>query len=552
MSFAQRLTRHTSLLVVRSVLLAGFAVVGAAVAGAHADTYPRQPGVDAIHYVFRLTFNDSNDEIAGDSSARLKLAAGVAEVFLDLTSVTGAKGMNVAAVTVGGKPVQFAHQVDRLRVPLPKPANAGEEIVVGVSYRGVPAQGLRIINNIHGERTAFSENWPNRARQWLPMIDHPYDKATGEFVVTAPAQYQIVANGLLVEELDMPNGLRRTHWKQSVPISSWLYALGMARFAVHHYDVVRGIPQQVWVFPQDRDKAYSVFEATGRRAFEFFSDLVGPYAYEKLGHVQAAGLGGGTEHASAIFYGEKGVASGRAPVVHEVAHQWFGNAVTEKDWDDVWLSEGFATYFTHLYTEQFEGRDAMVRGLKNDIGTIAQAQLKLPDQPIIHRNISDMSGVLNRLVYQKASWVLHMLRGVVGTEKFRAGIRDYYQRYRNLNASTDDFRQVMEQAGQTELGWFFDQWLKRPGMPKLKGTWRYDVSAKQVQIEIAQVQTGQPYRIPLDVGIADAGGQPRIQRLELTQASGRFTVPADREPSTVILDPNTWILMEAPDFTKQQ
>jgi len=534
----------------RTFLLALLVAIATQVA--HADTYPRQPGVDAIHYVFRLSFTDNIDEIAGDATVTVKLAAGVSEVVLDLISAAGGKGMSVAAVTVGGKPVQFAHQSDRLRVPLPKPSTAGEEIAVGISYRGIPAQGLRIINNIHGERTAFSENWPNRARHWLPMIDHPYDKATGEFVVTAPAQYQIVANGLLVEELDMPAGQRRTHWKQSVPIASWLYALGMARFAVHHYDVVRGIPQQVWVFPQDRDKAYALFEATGRRAFEFFSDLVGPYAYEKLGHVQAAGLGGGTEHASAIFYGEKGVASGRAPVVHEVAHQWFGNAVTEKDWDDVWLSEGFATYFTHLYTEQFEGREAMVRGLRNDIGTITQAQLKLPDQPIIHRNISDMSGVLNRLVYQKAGWVLHMLRGIVGADRFRAGIRDYYQRYRNMNASTDDFRQVMQQAGETDLTWFFDQWLKRPGLPKLKGTWRYDASAKQVQIDLAQVQAGPPFRIPLDVGVAEGGAQPRIQRVELSQASGRFTIPFDREPASVVLDPNSWVLMEAAEFTRQQ
>ena len=113
-------------------------------------------------------------------------------------------------------------------------------------------------------------------------------------------------------------------------------------------------------------------------AFEFFSEWIGPYSYEKLAHVQAAGIGGGTEHASAIFYGEKGVASGRAPVVHEVAHQWWGNAVTEKDWDDVWLSEGFATYFTHLYTEQFSGRDAFVRNLRADIPTILTAQKPRP------------------------------------------------------------------------------------------------------------------------------------------------------------------------------
>jgi aminopeptidase N len=520
-------------------------------ANGYADTYPRQPGVDAIHYLFRLTLDDSSDRIAGETTVTLRLAERVSEVSLDLTSAAAGKGMTVTAVTIAGKAVAFKHESDRLRIPLHAPAKAGEELQAVVTYGGIPANGLRLINNIHGERSMFSENWPNRARQWLPMIDHPYDKATGEFVVTAPSHYQVVANGLLMEELDLGGGQRRTHWKQSVPIASWLYALGVARFAVHHYDVVRGIPQQVWVFPQDRERGYQVFELTGRRAFEFFSDWVGPYSYEKLAHVQAAGLGGGTEHASAIFYGEKGVASGRAPVVHEVAHQWWGNAVTEKDWDDVWLSEGFATYFTHLYSEQFNGRDAFVRGLRGDVQTILNAQKAAPDQPIIHRNISDMSRVLNRLVYQKGGWVLHMLRGTIGTEKFWAGIRDYYGRYRNQNASTDDFRQVMERASGMELSWFFDQWLKRPGMPELKGGWRYDPAAKQVQVEIAQVQTGAPYRLPLEIAIGAATGAPRIERVELTEANGRFTFAADAEPASVTLDPNTWVLMQTPEFVKR-
>ena len=147
-----------------------------------------------------------------------------------------------------------------------------------VRYRGVPADGLRLIDNMHGERTIFSESWPDRGRQWLPMIDHPYDKATGEFIITAPAHYQVVANGLLFEEVDLPGGVRRTHWKQSVPIATWLYAIGVARFATRHFDVVRGVPQQAWVFPQDMEEGYRGFEFTGRRAFEYFSDWIGPYA----------------------------------------------------------------------------------------------------------------------------------------------------------------------------------------------------------------------------------------------------------------------------------
>src|SRR5262245_56789759 len=303
--------------------------------GLHADTYPRQPGVDAIHYVFRLTITDANNEIAGESTATVKfVTAGLKELVLDLTSATAGKGMTVASVTCNGQPVQFTHSADRLHIPLAQPPKAGDELQCTTTYHGIPAGGLRLINNIHGERSAFSENWPNNARQWMPMIDHPYDKATGEFIVTAPAQYQVVANGLLLEETDLAGGLRRTHWKQSVPIASWRYALGLARFTVRHYATSKGIPQPTWVFPQNADNGRRIFEQTGRRAFDYFSEQIGPYSYEKLAHVQAAGLGGGTEHASAIFYGEKGVAGGNGPVVHEVAHQWGGHAVTEREWDD--------------------------------------------------------------------------------------------------------------------------------------------------------------------------------------------------------------------------
>jgi aminopeptidase N len=520
-------------------------------AAGHADTFPRQAGVDAIHYTFRLNLSDTSDEIAGEAAVTFALAAGVKDIALDLVSEANGKGMKVSAVTIGGRPAPFTHAGERLRVSLPSPSRDGDEVVIAVKYTGIPAEGLRLIQNIHGDRTIFSENWPNRARHWLPMIDHPYDKATSEFMVTAPGHYQVVSNGRLIEEVDLDGGLRRTHWKQSVPIASWLNTLGVARFAVHHYDVVRGVPQQAWVFPEDRDKGYELFESTGRRAFEFFSDLVGPYAYEKLAHVEAAGVSGGMEQASAIFYGEKGVTAGRGPVVHEVAHQWFGNAVTEKDWDDVWLSEGFATYFTHLFTEQFSGRDTFVRDLRADVKTITDAQAAAPDQPIVHRNLSDMSKVLNRLVYQKAGWVLHMLRGTIGTEPFRQGIRDYYQRYRDRNASTDDFRRVMEQASGRSLSWFFDQWLHQPGMPALRGGWSYDRAKQILHVELEQVQNGAAFRLPIEIGIRGPNGQPAIERVELTGAQGRFALPAEVEPVSVSLDPNTWLLMEAPEFVKR-
>ncbi len=523
-------------------------------AAGSSDTYPRQPGVDALHYVFRLALSDANNEIEGEAELRMRfLADAVEEVSLDLATPKDGKGMTVELVSAGGRALPFVHRDDRLKLAVPARAKAGDELTFTVGYRGVPADGLRLIPNIHGERTAFSENWPDKARQWLPMIDHPYDKATGELIVTAPAHYQVVSNGLLVEELDLPGGLRRTHWRQSAPIASWLYALGVARFAVRHAGLAKGVPLQSWVFPQERAKDEPLFEPSTRRAIELFSERIGPYAYEKLANVQAAGMGGGTEHASAIFYGEKNVEDGRVPVVHEVAHQWWGNAVTERDWDDVWLSEGFATYFTLLYAEHFEGRDAFVAGLKRSREQVLELEKRLPDTPVIHRNLADMKRVLNQLVYQKGGWTLHMLRAQLGGEAFWSGMREYYRRYRDQNASTEEFRAVMERASEQDLGWFFEQWLRRSGVPRLEGRWRYDASAKQVLVTLSQGQAGEPFRLPVEIGLQASPQAPaRAFKVELLARSASYRLTAEQEPAAVLLDPGTWLLMEAGSFTREE
>jgi len=519
-----------------------------------ADTYPRQADVDAIHYAFTLELSDDTPEITGTAVVEVAFGrAGVASFELDLASPAGDKGMTVTEVVSEAGPVTHSHQANRLRISMTAPSKAEEHRVFTIRYHGAPANGLRLIRNKYGEWSAFSENWPNRAREWLPMIDHPYDKATSEFIVTAPAKYQVVSNGLLIDTTDLGDGRRVTHWKQGVPIASWLNAIGVEQFFVHHAGTVKGVELQTWVAHQDRDAGLTYFEGPARQALEFFSEHIGPYSYEKLANVAAAGINGGTEHASAIFYGERGVRAAPAfgLVSHEIAHQWFGDAVTERDWDDVWLSEGFATYFTHLCEEHYLGRETMIAGLKRDITTILNAEKALPDTPVIHRNLSDMSKVLNRFVYQKGGWALHMLRSIVGTDRFWAGIREYYARYRDRNASTDDFRQVMERNAGVSLGWFFDQWLKRPGTPIVRGSWQYDAATHHLQIELLQEQSGGPFRLPLEIGIRNAAGETRIERVELTSASHRFTLVADAEPAAVTLDPNTWVLMQVAGFVKQ-
>lgn len=497
-----------------------------------ADTYPRQNGVDIEHYRFAVELSDALDEIRGETRVDVRfLAGGVSAFELDL-----AMGMTVDGVI--GYP--FTHSDGRLRIRFDTPPRAGELRRIEIRYHGTPAAGLRIGTNLHGDRTFASQNWPNLAHHWLPVIDHPYDKATSEFLITAPVRYQVIANGGLQEERDLGDGRRMTHWKESVPIAVWLNAVSAAQFSVRHFGQVNGIPLSNWVYPQDREASIATFDAPTKNAIAFLTQFIGPYPYEKLANVQVAGFQGGMEHASNIFYGEK-VVNGKPAanlVAHEIAHQWFGNSITENDWDDVWLSEGFATYFSLLTTEHVEGRDSFVEGLRKSRTQIKTLEATLPDTAILHRNLDDMKKVLNRLIYQKGAWTLHMLRGLLGRETFRAAIRDYYRQYQGRNATTADFQRVMEEHGNRELGWFFDQWLRRPGTPELEGSWDYDAATGHVKIELRQTQPGEPYRLPIAIAVEPG----RIEQVELATREAVFSFSVKGDPGTVIIDPDTWLL----------
>jgi aminopeptidase N len=520
-----------------------------------ADTYPRQPGVDIEHYAFRLSLHDDSDVIDGEATIRFRiLQAGLSVVKLDLVQPKPAapgRGMTVSAVIEGGKPAAFEHKDDRLSVRIEPSGRAGETRTILVRYKGVPITGLLIAPNKHGERTFFSDNWPIKARNWLPTLDHPGDKATTEMFVNAPSHYQVVSNGVLVEETDLGDKRRLTHWRQNVPMATWLNVLGVARFAVDHRPAWRGVPIETWVYAKDRDNGFKLFSNPTNAVLDFFSDRVGPYPFERLGHVQANGVRGGMESATSIFYGDDSVNDPsskrwRNVIVHEIAHQWFGNAVTESDWDHVWLSEGFATYFTHLFIEHAYGRDEFLAGLRTDRDAIREFDLKTPNYRIIHDNLADMSQVLSSAgTYKKGAWTLHMLRGLIGDEAFWAGIRDYYKRFRDRNASTEDFRGSMEQASGLELGWFFEQWLTRGGFLKLGVRWSYDTGGKALRLDVEQRQTGAPLRMPVEVALEIPGEATlRILRIEVKAARETFTLPLDKEPRAVTLDPRMVVLMD--------
>lgn len=437
-----------------------------------ADGYPINKNIDIKHYSFKLSLFDSTDEIVGEAQITIQLKReGIQSFRLDLASQTEerkGKGMKVKAILLGNQSLCFSHDKDELVIQLPAASTAGTEISIHILYQGVPFDGLRIGATKFGDRSFFNENWPNRTRHWLPTIDHPYDKATSEFIVTAPAKYKVVSNGLLLEESYLGNNLKLTHWKQSVPVSSWLFVLGVAEFAVQYVDQFEGKSIETWVYAKNREAGFYDFKEPTKKVLEFFSDYVGPFAYEKLANIQTPSVNGGMETSSAIFYGEDLVNGKRDErtrniVIHEIAHQWFGNAVTESTWDDAWLSEGFATYFTLLFIEHAYGKEEYDKGIQKAKKAVMDMSVKMPQFKIVSDRTAEKEAVTNGLTYQKGALTLHALRELIGRENFQKGIKEYYATYFNASATTRDFIKIMEKVSKKDLTAFFDKWLYQPG-----------------------------------------------------------------------------------------
>ena len=518
-----------------------------------ADNYPINKKIDVKHYSFALTLSDSNDEIIGSTNITINFKqAGVQNFRLDFINQSierKGKGMLVDGVYMDKNSISYSHQNDALIINLPSPSTINQTLVFTIKYHGIHSDGLRIGATKFGDRSFFNENWPNRVRHWLPLIDHPYDKATSEFIVKAPAHYKVISNGLLLEESDLGNNVKLTHWKQSVPVSSWLFVLGVGDFAVKYVDEFKGKSIQTWVYSKNREAGFYDFDEPTKKVLEFYSAYVGPYAYEKLANIQTPSVNGGMETSSAIFYGEDLVTGKRDErirniVIHEIAHQWFGNAVTETTWDDAWLSEGFATFFTLLFIENEYGKEEYKKGISKAKKTVFDLSLKIPDFSIVGNRTAEKEAVTNGLTYQKGAWILHMLRDLVGEKSFQRGIRTYYGKYFNSNTSTDEFRIEMEKASGKDLKVFFKQWLYQPINPAINAVWKYDAAAKKITIQLTQSQSGDfLFNTPVEIGYYKVGAtSPTILKMNLSRKQELFSFSVPSAPERVELDPRNILL----------
>jgi aminopeptidase N len=474
-----------------------------------------QRKIDVQHYKFVLGLSESDDNISGAGVITVSFLQDATSVEFDLVNEKDGTGMRVMKVAENNRPLTFSHAANKLVIQLDEPVKQGQLRQFDVFYAGVPKDGLIISTNKFKRRTFFGDNWPDRAKNWLPCVDDPADKASVEFIVTAPWRYQVVSNGVQVEETILDNGQKLTHWKEDVALPTKIMVIGVADFAVQYIGDTLGVPVYSWVYPQEKQKAFYDY-ALAKEVLPFFINNVAPFPYRKLANVQSTTIFGGMENAGCIFYSENIISGQRKSedlLAHEIAHQWFGDMATETSFAHLWLSEGFATYFTDLYIGQKYGADSMSKRLASERTEVLDFHKRKQPTPVVDSTTRNYMSLLNANSYQKGAWALHMLREHLGADVFMQGVKNYYKKYAGYNASTDDFRRVMEEASGKDLKLFFKQWLYTPGHPVLKVSQSYDAAAKKMTVAITQ-QQATLFSFPLDVEVGGVKKTLQVSKKE--------------------------------------
>ncbi len=366
-----------------------------------------------------------------------------------------------------------------------------------------------------------------------------------------------MANGSLlgVRPVGGPGAARsETRWREAHPIPTDIMVIAagpLANFDLPptgcgHADPARCVKQSVYVLPENLSWLPGPF-AAAPPIVALFERLVGPFPYEKLAHLQSATRFGGMENATAIFYAYDLFTSRKMSeglIAHETAHQWFGDAVTEREWGHLWLSEGFATYFAALWTRQSKG-EAAFRGEMQTIRGQILADSIVEKRPVLDTTETNYLALLNTNSYQKGGYILYMLHRRLGDSAFFGGLRSYYTRYRDGTATSDDLRREFERSSGHSLDGFFTQWLRRPGVAEPAIGWAYDASRGTVSLLAIQASRHAPYELPLTVLVTQSSGEQK--RFEVTlPAEERATIVLPegfaQRPTSLTFDPDNVLL----------
>src|SRR5271163_2827444 len=547
--------------------LALLLLAACAVSPAFADEpYARSRDYDLQHSKIALRFDVQKKEIFGDVTHTLAiLRDNTPKISFDSV------GLNIHSVTLDRSPAKFETTDTKLLVFLPDVTKAGQKFEIEIKYDGKPSKGLFFIlpDAAYPKRPIqiWTQGESEDTRFYLPTYDYPNDRLTTETILTVPASWQTVANGKLVSVTDSGKGQKTWTWKEFLPSSTYLITV-VAGELDEVKDSWRGIPVDYFA-PKGRGERLPINYGRTPAMMEFFSKKFGvDYPWEKYDQAMVDDfVAGGMENSSATTNASESLTNPKLVpeyltnqddlISHELTHQWFGDLVTCKDWSNIWLNEGFATFGETMWQEFHYGKDTA----DYTRWTAARGwfhQTSLFDKPIVRHDFAEGSDEFDGNAYGKAGWVIDMLRYQLGEDAFYAGLKHYLEANRGKNVVTSDFAKAIEEATHVNIDQFLTQWIYGAGAPKLDISYVYNEAKHQVALTVkqTQVQKGRVgvFRVPVNVEITTPTG-PKLYPVVIGKDSEKvtdiFLLPSDFAPLMVLFDKGGHVLKSA-DFRKEK
>jgi aminopeptidase N len=494
------------------------------------DPFARSKDYDLQNVRTHLQFDTSQRSLTGETTQSLAvLHEGITDLKFDSVD------LKIESVTLNGTAAKFDVTPKKLLVKLPKPAKRGEYEEVTIKYSGRPNKGIYFVlpdkNYPNQPIEIWSQGESEDTRYYIPIYDYPNDRTTSEMLLTVPASWVTISNGRLAGVKTESNGMKTWDWKQAEPLSTYLISVVAGEF-VSKSDEWRGMPVEYVVPRGDESKIEPTFVRTKGMLDAFSEALDVRYPWAKYAQSSVNDfVEGGMENTSATTLTTQGlvnphlakerIAGSDDLDSHELAHQWFGDLVTCKDWADIWLNEGFATYFEHYWNEKHLGKDDAEYEFWGDANQWFESS-QLFKMPIVDYLEDDML-VNEGNIYGKGGMVLRMLREKLGDEQFFHALHQYLATNRNQNVVTADLTKSIEQATAINVDEFFHQWIFGAGAPEFEVRSQYDSGTLKLSVKQTQKIENAVglFHVPIDVEVASASGR-KIFPIDVSKADEDF------------------------------
>ncbi len=522
--------------------------------------FNRPQTFDAQHYIVRVSFDAVKKKVFGDTTVTLKpLKADFRSVELDAVDLA----FDSVKLDPEGTDLQFKTANGKVIVTLNKAYGPDDVISIRLKYSTVPSKGVyfRPANTSNNQVNHSSQIWSqgeaDENKHWFPSFDFPSDKATTEEYITAQKDETAIGNGELLGKADNADGTVTWHYKMPVPHSTYLVSFVVGKYS-RVDDKYKDIPLGFYVYPGKEETGKKAFGDT-KNMIRVYEELTGvPFPYNKYDQTVVSEFQfGGMENITATTMNDNEIFMadfdfGKSIVTdlvsHELAHSWFGDMLTCKNWAELWLNEGFATYMEAAYREKVFGREDYMRKIRSDAGEFMVGDsITKKKYGLFNRTADNVAGLFEdaSVTYHKGGAVIHMLREQVGTEKFWKAINIYLNRHKFGNVETTDLKKAMEETSGQDLAWFFDQWVYDVGAPKLSVKQVYNSRTKKLTLTISQLQkfdalSPQAFRLPMDVEINGV----KAQQINVTKRVETFNISSATKPNEVVLDPDDKIVLK--------